>query len=504
MSTDDFWIRGGAAVEFDSSGGAELADRDIHVEAGIITEVTSPAPPSPDEETFHAADRILIPGLINAHVHSNDNFLRGRVESAYLETYMLQAVPLTGVEPLSDEEVEVRTLLGAIEAVRTGTTTVVDDCFHIDGFRPRTIDAVMRAYDEFGIRAWVTANLSNRPMTDTVPFVTEHLPTHLRAELEADPATDPVEALSVCESYAKANAERPSKRVRFAMAASGPQRCTDEYFSAVHAVAARHDTPFVTHVLETRAQALTGQLYYGETLVEHMSRLGTLGPNTLVVHGVWVTRHDVELIAQSGTSLVHNPSSNLRLGSGIAPISLYRQAGVNVALGTDGISTNDAQNLLLEMRLAAQLSSVAAGSPDAWTTAVDALRFATANGAVAVGERGRLGALTPGAHADIVLLDRHTTAYTPIGHIARNIAYSEYGQSVDTVFVAGQPVLLHGRLTTIDERDVLERARELAATFFRRNRAAFERIGDFMPSFEAAQARLARLPDMVEWEAVRG
>jgi 5-methylthioadenosine/S-adenosylhomocysteine deaminase len=487
------WIRGGQVLRR-RSGRWDLELADVAISAGAIAEVV---PASPGDRAalgpgdIDAARRIIIPGLINAHLHSNDDFLRGRVDKLPLEIYMLMAVPVTGVTQISPADLRTRTLLGAIEGLKTGTTCFLDDCYHIDSLRPEGIDAVMSAYEEIGARAWVTANLSDLPMPDTIPFVKDHLDPRLYAELLGTRAFSAEAALDICEN-AIGRYNKPDARVRVAMAASGPQRCSDNFLRSIWDVVGRYDVPCVSHVLETRVQAVTGPLFYGETLIAHMARLGCLTPRTVIAHGVWVTDEDIDTIARRGASVVHNPTSNLRLGSGVAPVPTMLDAGINVALGSDGMTSNDAQNLFLEMRLAGCLHNIKNRPYAQWIGAPEAFSMATTGGAAALGMADTLGQIEPGMRADLCLLDTDSAAYVPLNDPVQNIVFSEYGQSVRTVLVEGEVVVDAGRIVKLDEAEFYGEARDAAARFFRDNEDAFGRLSDFVPAFEAAYAR-ARL-----------
>jgi 5-methylthioadenosine/S-adenosylhomocysteine deaminase len=485
------WIKGGQVLRR-RSGRWDLESADIAVEAGKIAEVVPCATDSePAAADIDATRRIIIPGLINAHLHSNDDFLRGRVDKLPLEIYMLMAVPVTGVAQISPADLRTRTLLGAIEGLRTGTTCFLDDCYHIDSLRPEGIDAVMSAYDAIGARAWVTANLSDRPMPDTIPFVREHLDPGLYEEIAGTRTFSAAAALETCED-AILRYNKPGARVQVAMAASGPQRCSDDFLRSIWDVAGRHDVPCVSHVLETRVQAVTGPLFYGETLIAHMARLGCLTPRTVIAHAIWVTDEDIAAIARGGASVVHNPTSNLRLGSGVAPVPTLLARGVNVALGSDGMTSNDAQNLFLEMRLAGCLHNIKNVPYAQWVGASEAFTMGTVGGAAALGMADGLGQIEPGMEADLCLLDVDSPAYVPLNDPVQNIVFSEYGQSVRTVMVAGEVVVDDGRLAGLDEAEFYGEARDAAARFFRDNKDAFDRLGEFVPAFEAAYAR-ARL-----------
>lgn len=485
------FIRGGDVLRRrDGRWVSQRADIEISGDR-IAAVIEAPDAAAPGPEDLDASRHLVIPGLVNAHLHSNDNFLRGRVERVPLEIYMLTAVPISGVRPLSVEDLEARTLLGAMEGLKTGSTCFLDDCYHLDGVRPEAIDTVLGAYERIGARAGVTANLSDRPMPDTVPFVRDYLDQALYNEITRAHKFDADEALACCEA-AIGRYNSIAGRVRFAMAASGPQRCTDALLQRIWEIAERHRVPCVTHVLETRTQAIASEIEYGETLVAHMARLGCLTPRTVLIHGVWVTDEDITAIAESGATVVHNPTSNLRLGSGVAPVRKLLDAGVRLALGTDGISTNDSLNLLLEMRLAGCLHNIKGQPHEQWLDAHEVFSMATIGGAQAVGLDRDLGLIEPGMLADLTLLDANSTALVPLNEPVRNIVHAEYGQSVRTVLVGGEVVVKDGRLTRIDEKEILGRAREAADRFFTDNAEAFARVAEFLPAFEEAFERARR------------
>jgi len=478
-----FWIRGGRVLA--RRGQWQLDRADVQVSGDRIVKVlANPAPAPLQDGDLDATGLLVIPGLINAHVHSNDDFLRGRVDKLPLEIYMLMAVPVTGVVEFDAQDLEVRTLLGAAEGLRTGTTCFLDDCYHIDRLRPESIAAVLGAYEKIGMRAWVTANLSDKPMPDTVPYVRDHLAAGQYEEIAASrvPAG---EALGYCEQAIR-DRNSIDSRVKVAMAASGPQRCTDTFLQQIWEIVERYQVPCVCHVLETRIQAITGDLFYGETLVAHMAQLGCLTPRTVMAHGVWVTDSDIEAIAHSGASVVHNPTSNLRLGSGVAPIAKMLRSGVNVALGADGMTSNDAQNLFLEMRLAGCLHNIKGEHYEDWIGAQEAFTMGTCGGARAVGMVAELGEVAAGKLADLTLLDQDSFAYVPINDPVQNIVFSEYGQSVRHVLVGGELVVRDRRLTRLNEDQLYARGREAAERFFTNNATAFQRIPEFLPAFEAA------------------
>jgi len=183
-----------------------------------------------------------------------------------------------------------------------------------------------------------------------------------------------------------------------------------------------------------------------------------LGPNLSLAHAIWIEEQDIELFARSGVTAVHNPASNLRLGSGLAPVPQLLAAGAHVALGTDGAASNDGQNMFDAIRLASLVHNPAVRDFQMWVTPAQALRMATREGARAFGFPA--GVLAPDHLADVVLLRRDTPAFTPLNNVLHQLAFCENGSSVDTVIVDGEIVVEGGRLTRMKEEEVLALATE--------------------------------------------
>ena len=215
------------------------------------------------------------------------------------------------------------------------------------------------------------------------------------------------------------------------------------------------------HLAETKAQAVQGRSIYGYSLLQHLASLGVIGSNLSCAHSIWIEDGDVELFAKRGATPVHNPASNLRIGSGLAKVKEFLAAGVPVGLGTDGAASNDGQNIFDAMRLAALIHNQAGSDFNQWVTPQQALAMATRNGARAFGLDA--GVLAAGKLADIVLLRRDSAAYRPLNDVVNQIVFCENGSNVDTVIVNGELVVEGGRLTKVDEMDVLKLAEDARA-----------------------------------------
>ena len=234
---------------------------------------------------------------------------------------------------------------------------------------------------------------------------------------------------------------------------SAVQRCSDELLQGAADIARKRKLPMHIHLAETKAQAVMGRRLYGTSLLQHLASLGVLGPNLSLAHSIWIEPADIELLAKSGATPVHNPASNLRIGSGLAPVRDFLSAGVHVALGTDGAASNDGQNMFDALRLVALIHNQAGTDFNHWVMPSQALAMATRNGARAFGLDA--GVLAPGKLADLVLLRRDTPAFTPLNDVMSQLVFCENGSSVDTVIVNGEVVVEDGRLKKLDEKEVL-------------------------------------------------
>jgi guanine deaminase len=247
---------------------------------------------------------------------------------------------------------------------------------------------------------------------------------------------------------------------------SSPMNCSDGLLREVVKVAAQYDLGIHTHLLETRLQAWTAQKIYAKTICAHLAEIGFLSSRLSTAHSIWLNEREMDLLASAGASAVHNPASNLKLGSGIAPVAKLKAHGVNVALGTDGGDTSDSYSIFEQMRLAAYLSRVVAEDPDRWVTAFDALKMGTANGAQAVPAwRGKIGKIKPGYRADLVLL-KPSLRLRPLRDIVNQLVFCEGGQSVDTVLVDGKVVVQSGRLSGVNEESLIRRVEPISKKMF--------------------------------------
>jgi 5-methylthioadenosine/S-adenosylhomocysteine deaminase len=247
------------------------------------------------------------------------------------------------------------------------------------------------------------------------------------------------------------------------------------------------------HVQETRMQIVTGQLWYGSTMVEYLHRLGFLKPKTQIIHGVWLTPREIALLAQTGASVQYNPSSNLKLGSGIAPLRALLDAGVNVSMGTDGcgsIDSVDMQNALCDGALIQKLR----GDYPTWTGAKEALHAATLGGARALGRETELGALEPGRIADLVAYRLDGIALTPLNDAVNQLVYGATKADVDLVMIDGQVVQRHGRLTRVDEDALIAEIQDAHARIAPALAASEQDVARLSAPYEKIYQRCRHMP----------
>jgi 5-methylthioadenosine/S-adenosylhomocysteine deaminase len=403
-------------------------------------------------EVIEMSRRLLAPGLINGHFHSHEHFQRGRTENLPLELWQHYVRPPVPV-PLTPRQVYLRAALGAIESLRTGATTIVDDSAVGGAIVRDNVDATLQAYDDVGVRALLGFSMMDRPIVDNFPFV-DLLSKDLVASMRKMPRPSPEAYLGLVRDLAKARHPR-TQRVAVAVTPSAPQRCSEAFLLACARLAEELDLPLLTHVQETRLQVVTGLTFYGTPIVEYLARIGFLTPRTSLIHAVWLNPREIRALADTGATAQHNPWSNMTLGSGLQPTRALLDAGANVSLGSDGSSSTVTTNMLQVAGAAAALSKLRGDDYARWLSAEDVLRAGTVGGARALGFGDELGVIAVGARADVVGYRLDTATFTPLNDPVRQLIYTERGAGLDFSMVAGEIAVRDGRLTRVDEPKLL-------------------------------------------------
>jgi len=453
-------IRNATILTMCAEHGSRPFEGDLLIEDGKILAIGNNLVVGPDAHVMDGKNRLVMPGLINAHTHSSETFFRGRYEGMPLEIWLLYAYPLLMGPVINERLLYLRSLLLAMESLRNGVTTLCDDFFDPPAHDLSRLSTVFKAYQDAGIRANVSSAAMNIHTLDALPYAREVMPRHLQDKLDFGPPMSADAYMDYCRS-AFSTLHGTAGRINFMIAPSAPQRCTPELLQACHALAVEMGVPLHTHVLETKTQAVTGPELYGKSLIAYMQDLDILSRNTTIAHSVWVSSHDIELMGEAKCSVAHNAISNQKLGAGIAPIRQLMNAGVTIGLGTDGISSNDTVRIFDVMRVAGLIHSVSGPDYTQWVNADEILRMATINGARTAMLENVTGSLETGKAADLLIIDLTTLSFTPLNDVAKHLVYSENGSSIETVMVAGEIVVNQGKMHSIDEAGILAEIREL-------------------------------------------
>ena len=420
----------------------------IVIEQGRIVAVTSGEfiDPSNFDLVIDGTNTLTMPGLINAHHHSYANLVKGMNPTVPLEQWMLYTMALGGL--LTPEDMYWNALAGAMEMLRSGTTSCMD---HLaQGFE--ALDGAMQAYRDIGLRVTMAPMISDKPYHATLPIAEDALPPELKNQ--GAPTAQELVATTVA-LYEKWHTK--GSRLHVAFGPSGPQRCTDDLLKECGNQARLLDTAIHTHVLESKAQARTAEFLYGKPMLFHLDEMGCLSERTSLVHSVWINDREMKLAADRGAVVVHNPSSNLLIGSGIAPVIKCREMGVPVALGTDGANVSGSLSMFDSMKLAGLIHNRPDLPQEAWLQPQDVLDMITRHAPKVLLEKD-LGRIAPGQKADLVLLNLENPSLTPLNNACWQLVYAEPTSAVETVLVQGEPVLLQGKLMRISEKRILEEA----------------------------------------------
>ena len=480
-------IRHGRILDIET-GRADLAD--MLIEDGTIKMIGAPDMAAPgDAEVIDAADRLLVPGLVNGHTHAHGGLGKGLVgDRVPLEMFLSASMAMNGRRSAEDKYLSAA--LSAVEMVRRGCTAAYDLVVEFPLPSVEGIDAVAQAYHDVGMRAVVAPMMADRSLYQALPELMEAMPDKLEGDLRRIVGEPYQASVEVCRTILR-GWRHDRGRIRPALAPTIPLHCSDEFLLACRDLARDHDVRLQTHLAETKTQAVLGLQKYGMSLTAHLSELGLLGERFSAAHAIWIDRDDIQRLADAGCGAIHNPASNLRIGSGVAPVRNMLAAGLRVGIGTDATNTSDGQNMFEVTRLAAFLSRINGPDYQRWLSAEEAMRMATTGSAGILGFSD-IGRLAPGYKADIVFLDLGHITYVPLRAPLLQVAFAESGAAVDSVMIDGAFVLRAGRMLTIDERKLRGEAQAAAQRLDAENAAslAFARgIADFVGAFCIGQAQ---------------
>ncbi|MBM4459245.1 MAG: amidohydrolase [Chloroflexi bacterium] len=420
------------------------------------------------DQIMDATHMAVLPGLVNAHTHLFQTFIRGLADDKPLLPWLAAAIWPMGAA-MGAEEAYLAGLLGLVENIRSGATAVIDNQYlHSDD---RTDDAFCRAARDVGCRFTIARGWADH---DYHPVFQE----------------TPEQVIAAMTALHDAWHGAAEGRIRIAFGPLIPWGCSAETLQRTVALARQWGVPTHLHTAETREEVQMSLDATGLRHVHWLDRLGILGPDLQLVHAVWLDDSEIERIAATGTMVIHCPVSNMYLASGIAPIVKLLRAGVPVALATDGPGSNNSQDMLETLKFAACGQKV--GTLDA--TALlpeDVLRMACVYGAQAVtpalgpvsdrarpssgrseggsvGDRPQQQGLIPGAKADLILVDLNSPRMQPVWRVPSALVYNANGGDVDTVIVDGRVLMRGKRVTCLDEAALLDECRRAAKSLLKR------------------------------------
>ncbi|PWT89035.1 MAG: hypothetical protein C5B56_07835 [Proteobacteria bacterium] len=454
---------------------------------GIASSYPSPAPSA--ISVIDAANHLVLPGFVNAHYHSHDVLAKGTLEETPLESWRLYALP-PQYPPRSVEEIYARTLLGALECLRSGMTTI-QDMLTLYPYEDRHMDAVMAAYEKVGIRVVFALQYADRKGIETIPFWKDTFPTDLHPLLST--AAEPERKLDLIGHFEDTRLRAtPKPLVSWALGPSAPERCSTALMQRTMELARRYDIPVYTHIYESRGMALQARLTlpeYSGLLIKRLAEEGVLDPRLNFAHSVWLSRAEIDLLAEHGAGVVLNPQGNLKMKCGIAPIRVLQDAGVRIALGCDNCSCSDAQNMFVAMKLFALLAAISDPIPGPPQT-VAALRAATQAGADGARLGQAIGRIAPGYKADVTLIDMNDPSWSPMNSAARQLVHIEAGRGVRTVLVNGAVVVRDRRLATVDETTIYDAVKAVMPGFRKDFAEISARVAKLQPWLDKAHQQI--------------
>lgn len=384
--------------------------------------------PTGSHEVVDCSDKVVMPGLINAHTHASMTLLRGISDNKELQDWLEEDI-FPAEEKIDEEDAYVGSLLACVEMLKTGTTTFND----MYAFMDRVAEAV----DQTGIRAVLGRGLMD-------------------IDGELDQRMD--EAIDLVENY------RNHNRITPCFAPHAVYTASEQLLLEAKDCAQIFNTPYHIHVSETEKEKLDAMEEKGVSPLEYLNQLDLVNDDLVAAHGVWLTEEEKTLLEEKGGNVVHNPAANLKLGSGIADIPDMIDRGINVALGTDGVASNNNLNMFEEAKTASILHK--RESPER-IDEQQILDMATINGAKALGIEDQVGSIELGKKADLVTVDLQNPDMQPIHGkrgLISNLVYSFNGDVTD-VIVEGQVVVKDGDMKKVNEEKVFEEAGKLASQF---------------------------------------
>ncbi len=425
----DLIISGGTVVTMDDSrriieNGAVVVKNGRILAIGRATEI---ARDYAAREVINAGGKVVIPGLINGHTHVPMTLFRGLADDLDLQEWLTKYIFPAEAKNVTEEFVRVGTRLGLAEMIRAGTTTYCDMYYFEDAIADETSKA--------GMRGVLGETLIDLPVADNKTNA---------------------EGMAYVESYVKK--WQGNALIIPAIAPHAPYTVSEEHLKSIRAFSDRTGAPIVTHISETKREVDDSLKAKGASPIDYLTRIGFLNNRVIAAHVVWPTEEELGLLKKFGVGIVHNPQSNMKLASGVAPVPEMLTRNLPVGLGTDGAASNNDLNIWEEMDTAAKLHKLISKDPKV-VNAEESFEMATIRGARAIHLESEIGSIEKGKRADLVIVDLDDLNQTPYYNIYSDLVYATKAADVRTVIIEGRVVMRDRRLLTLNEETIKADAR---------------------------------------------
>ena len=402
--------------------------KDLLIKDDLIYKIDEEIAQDNVDKIIDAKDKILLPGFVNTHTHLSMALFRGLADDLSLDEWLNDNIwPMEA--NLNEYYCYIGALLGAVELIKSGTTTFSDMYFYMED--------VAKAVEESGIRAVLSYGM--------IDFGDEE---KRKAEIEKN-----MNLFKNCHNTADG-------RIKVFFGPHSPYTASEELLKEVRKLADENNIKIHIHVSETQKEIDDVSAEKGLRQFEYLDSIGFLGPDVLCAHCVWLSDEEIEIIKKHDVKISHNPCSNMKLASGIAPVKKLLDNDICVAIGTDGASSNNNLDIIEELKTASLLQKVSTLDPEALNSD-EALAMGTIEGAKALGLDDEIGTIEVGKKADLILIDTNNANMIPdSSKLSSNIIYAANGFNVDTTICNGQILMENRQLTTLDEQDIYKKAKE--------------------------------------------
>jgi 5-methylthioadenosine/S-adenosylhomocysteine deaminase len=425
----DLLVLGGTIVTMDGARRV-IDDGGIAVTGGRIMAIGPRAEVEKEytsRRRVNAAGKLIVPGLINGHTHIPMVLFRGLADDLDLQDWLTKYIFPAEAKNVSEDFVRAGTRLGLAEMIRGGTTTFCDMYYFEDAIADETAKA--------GVRGVLGETVIDFPVADNKTNA---------------------EAMAYVEKFV--SKWKGNDLITPAIAPHAPYTVSEEHLKAVRAFSDRTGAPIVTHISETKREVDDSIKAKGASPVEYLERIGFLNERVIAAHMVWPQASEIEILKRRHVGVVHNPQSNMKLASGVAPLPRMMDEGVLLGLGTDGAASNNDLNMWEEMDTVAKLHKVFTGDPKV-ISALQAFELATIRGAAALHMEKDIGSLEKDKRADLVIMERDSLNQIPLYNVYSDLVYATKASDVETVIINGRIVMRNRRLLTLNETAIKNGAR---------------------------------------------